>query len=120
MRSNILAILFTLASIVLVVLCIFLYVSSDRTEPEFRFAAMSLMYGTETTESDLLSGVTAFDSVDGDVTDRVVVEKVVLNEAKSAAVVYYAVSDLSGNVAKQSRVFPASPEVFSTEYEPGT
>ena len=35
------------------------------------------------------------------------VEKVVLNRDAETAVVYYAVADYSGNVAKQSRVFPA-------------
>ena len=49
----------------------------------------------------------AYDSVDGDLTNRVVVEKTILDEEQQTAVVYYAVSDLSGNVTKQSRVFPA-------------
>jgi hypothetical protein len=49
----------------------------------------------------------ARDDVDGDLTSRIVVEKTILDEEQETAVVYYAVSDLSGNVTKQSRVFPA-------------
>ena len=106
MRGNILAILLTIAGMALLALCVILYTGSDRTGPEFRFSAMNLVYDQNTAETDLLTGVSAADNSDGDVSDRIVVEKVVMNETRGTAVVYYAVSDLSGNVTKQSRVFP--------------
>ncbi len=107
MKSNILAFFFTVGSIAMAVLVIWFYNMSDRVAPDMRFVAMELEYGPETTESDLLNGVMAYDSKDGDITNRIVVEKTILNEEQNTAVVYYAVSDLSGNVTKQSRVFPA-------------
>ena len=55
-------------------------------------------------------GINAYDTKDGDLTSRIVVEKVVLNRDAQTAVVYYAVADYSGNVTKQSRVFPADIE----------
>lgn len=89
------------------VLIIWFYNMSDRVPPEMRFVAMDLVYDSNTVEADLLKGVMAYDSVDGDITNRIVVEKTILDEEEATAVVYYAVSDMSGNVSKQSRVFPA-------------
>ncbi len=112
MRSNILAFFFTVGSIAMAVLIIWFYNMSDRVAPDMRFVAMELEYGPNTMESDLLNGVMAYDSKDGDITNRIVVEKTILNEEQNTAVVYYAVSDLSGNVTKQSRVFPADIEAI--------
>ncbi len=78
--------------------------------PEFRFSALNLVYDSQTKDIDLIAGVNAYDSRDGDLTSRIVVEKVVLNRDAGTAVVYYAVADYSGNVTKQSRVFPADIE----------
>lgn len=117
MRSNILALLLAIASLALLALCVLLYGRSDRTGPEFRFLAMNLVYDGDTTETELLSGVTAVDNTDGDVSERIVVEKVVLNENRGTAVVYYAVSDLSGNVTKQSRVFPVDKKYLEENME---
>ncbi|WP_035772196.1 hypothetical protein [Butyrivibrio sp. VCD2006] len=107
MKSNILAFFFTIGSIVMAVFIVWFYNMSDRVEPEMRFSSYDLTYNGDTRDIDLLNGVAAYDAVDGDITDRIVVEKTILNEEQSSAVVYYAVSDRSGNVTKQSRVFPA-------------
>ena len=107
MKGNILGIFFTILSGVLIFLIVFAYTRSDRLEPEFRFSATDTIYDSKTTDVDLKLGVAAYDYKDGDLTDRIVVEKVVLNREKETAVVYYAVADYSGNVTKQSRVFPA-------------
>ncbi len=113
MKSNILAFFFTIGSIAMAVLIIWFYNMSDRVAPEMRFVAMDLTYTADTEEKDLMSGVMAYDDRDGDITDRIVIEKTILNEESSTAVVYYAVSDLSGNVTKQSRVFPADLTGFT-------
>ena len=107
MRGNILGIFFSILSGVLIFLIVVAYGRSDRIAPEFRFSSVDMIYDSETTDNDLKAGVAAFDAKDGDLTRRIVVEKVVLNREKETAVVYYAVADLSGNVTKQSRVFPA-------------
>ncbi len=107
MRGNILGIFFSILSGVLIFLIVVAYGRSDRSAPEFRFSATDIIYDSQTTDNDLKAGVNAYDSKDGDLTGRIVVEKVVLNREKETAVVYYAVADYSGNVTKQSRVFPA-------------
>ena len=117
MRGNILGILFTILSGVLVVLIVLAYSRSDRIAPEFRFSALDLVYDSQTQEKDLKNGVNAYDAKDGDLTNRIVVEKVVINKDAGTAVVYYAVADLSGNVSKQSRVFPADIEDLENDGE---
>ena len=117
MKGNILGIFFTILSGVLIAFIIIAYGRSDRQEPEFRFSALNLIYDSETEDSDLIAGINAYDSRDGDLTGRIVVEKVVLNREAETAVVYYAVADYSGNVAKQSRVFPADIKDIDSDGE---
>ncbi len=107
MRGNILGVFFTILCGVLIALIVIAYGRSDRIAPEFRFSAVDLIYDSETKDDDLKVGINAYDAKDGDLTSRIVVEKVVLNRDAETAVVYYAVADYSGNVTKQSRVFPA-------------
>ena len=107
-RGNILGIFFTILSGVMIALIVLAYGRSDKMAPEFRFSALDLIYDSETKDKDLIVGINAYDAKDGDITDRIVVEKVVLNKDAETAVVYYAVADHSGNVTKQSRVFPAN------------
>jgi hypothetical protein len=106
-RGNILGVFFSILSGVLIALIIVAYGRSDRIAPEFRFSALDMVYDSETKDDELKAGVNAYDTKDGDLTSRIVVEKVVLNRDAETAVVYYAVADYSGNVTKQSRVFPA-------------
>ncbi len=110
LKGNILGIFFTIFSGALIALIVIAYGRSDRIGPEFRFSALDLVYDSETEDSDLIDGINAYDSKDGDMTSRIVVEKVVLNRDAETAVVYYAVADYSGNVTKQSRVFAADIE----------
>ena len=58
-------------------------------------------------ESRLLEGIMAYDNVDGDLTDKIVVEKRIENQEQNSVVIFYAVSDSAGNVAKCSREFTA-------------
>jgi len=111
-KGNFLAIVFVILSILIIIASVYKYNELDKITPEFRFSALNLIYSEDTTEDDLLQGIKAYDAKDGDVSDRIVIEKVVANEEAGTAVVYYAVSDLSGNVTKQSRVFPAE---FTTD-----
>ena len=107
MKGNIIGVLFLIMSSAIIALMFVTYNREDRTGPEYRFSAVDLVYDSETTEDDLIVGINAYDNRDGDLTGRIVVEKVVINKDAETAVVYYAVADYSGNVTKQSRVFPA-------------
>lgn len=94
-------------NIALLLLCGFFYLKKDRVEPKISFSASEVVYSSDMDQTLLLEGVTANDSVDGDITDRIVVEKILENQDEQTAVVYYAVCDYSGNVSKASRVFDA-------------
>lgn len=104
------AIVFTALNLILIVTCVVLLLSRDRKAPVISFSENNLIYYSGVDNEKLLQGVTAMDAKDGDVSDRIVVEKIVQNKNENRAVVYYAVTDLDGNAAKASRVFEAVNE----------
>lgn len=106
-------IIFAIADLILIAVFGFMYLSKDRVPPVIQFQPTELTYMASTLNDELLSGAHAVDSKDGDVSDRVVIEKIVLNRSTKNAVVYYAASDYDGNVGKSSRTFPASPALFT-------
>jgi len=91
--------------LLLAAVCIMLYFREDRVQPEFRFQTDESIYNYADGRERLLEHITAFDDRDGDISDRIVIEKITENRENANIVVYYAVSDSAGNVAKISRVF---------------
>lgn len=104
------AIVFTVLNLILIVVCVVLLLNRDRKAPVLSFSENDLIYYSGIDNEKLLQGVSAMDAKDGDVSERIVVEKIVQNKNESRAVVYYAVTDLDGNAAKASRVFEAVDE----------
>lgn len=104
------AVVFTVLNIILIVACVVLLLGRDRKAPAISFSQNDLIYYSGIDNEKLLQGVTTMDAKDGDVSDRIVVEKIVQNKNENRAVVYYAVTDLDGNAAKASRVFEAVNE----------
>ncbi len=96
-----------MANVILIVVCAVLYFKSDRIEPKIEFLSSDMIYREGMEQTMLLEGVMAYDDKDGDVTDRIVIEKLIKNREDNTVVVFYAVSDQAGNVAKASRVFDA-------------
>lgn len=96
--------------------CVFLLTQEDNTPPEFRFQTSDYTYLKSDGEDLLLDNIIAYDNQDGNITERIVIEKIVENEDNSTAVVYYAVSDMAGNVTKVSRIFPMVPSEEVPEY----
>ena len=90
------------------------YVSSkqDRTDPVITVSEGALTYTEGEGTEGLLTGVTASDKEDGDLTKNIFVEKVVpISENK--AIVYYGVLDKSQNVGtatKEVEYFPAGQQ----------
>ena len=79
------------------------YISRDREGPAIIFdESTQTSYYSGITEEELLGGVRAEDSRDGDVTDSLMVEKV--NELGSQAVVTYVAMDSRYNVTKEERI----------------
>ena len=76
---------------------------SDNTPPEISFLSDVLEVSVEASEEDLLVGVTARDSKDGDVTNSILVERVSGLSSDQLATITYAAFDQAGNVAKAQR-----------------
>lgn len=104
-------------NVILLALCAILYLQTDRTSPKMEFQESQAVYREKGNKDRLLEGVRAVDNADGDITDRIVIEKIVEDRENQSVVVYYAVSDSAGNVAKASRVFDAVFEEQKEETE---
>jgi len=94
-------------NIILAGICAFFYIKKDRIEPKLTFTADDTIYTSGMDTNELIGSMSAVDNKDGDISDRIVIEKILENKEKNVAVVYYAVCDYDGNVAKASREFPA-------------
>lgn len=101
-------ILLGVINVILLAGCIILYLRTDRIPPEITFGTAEIIYQEGMDESRLLEGAMAYDGRDSDVSDRIVIEKIVENKTNSTVTVFYAVSDKGGNIAKASRVFQAA------------
>lgn len=105
MNNKVLIIILVTINLVLLGVCGFFYVNKDRQKPKIEFTAADVLYSEGMDTTELMQGISARDNVDGDISDRIVIEKITVNESANTAVVYYAVCDYSGNVSKASRVF---------------
>lgn len=106
-REKTAAIIITVLNIILIVICVFFYIRLDKAAPKLEFQSSDVVCRTGMDTNELMTGITAYDDRDGDITDRIVIEKTIENKEDNTAVIFYAVSDKSGNVAKASRVFSA-------------
>lgn len=110
-----LGIMLGIANAVLAIVSVVLYIGTDRKEPTFEFTETNVIYEEGMEESRLLEGIMAYDNVDGDLTDKIVVEKRIENPEQNSVVIFYAVSDSAGNVAKCSREFTAIYRIETEE-----
>lgn len=114
-QEKIIGITFAALGAALIVLCGVLYLRADRTAPVIEFQSVDTVYREGMDETEILKGARAYDSVEGDVSDRIVIEKIIEAPESGQAVIFYAVSDSSGNVAKASRVFEAVYDMAEKE-----
>ena len=110
-----LGIMLAIANAVLAIVSVVLYIGTDRKEPTFEFTETNVIYEEGMEESRLLEGIMDYDNVDGDLTDKIVVEKRIENQEQNSVVIFYAVSDSAGNVAKCSREFTAIYRIETEE-----
>ena len=110
-----LGIMLAIATAVLAIVSVVLYIGTDRKEPTFEFTQTNVIYEEGMEESQLLEGIRAYDNADGDLTDKIVVEKKIENPEQNTVVIFYAVSDSAGNVAKCSREFTAIYRIETEE-----
>lgn len=97
-------------TVILAVLClagiggsVFVYLGRDRKGPVIQVPAEQISYREGAAEEELLKGVTAMDDRDGDVSDSLMVEKILPSDDGSTAQVIYAAMDKSNNVTKAYR-----------------
>lgn len=114
MNSNRLAWIFAGLSTVLLVLSVVLILQIDRTDPEIQFEDIDLIYSPDMDIGILYEGVTAYDEKDGDLTDKIVIEKIVSSPDSKSVSVTYAVMDSSNNFNKKVRVFQQKEDGDST------
>lgn len=82
----------------------YLFVLSDDTSaPEITIDSEVIEVSVKATEEELLSGVSAKDKKDGDVTENVLIEGILPITEENTATITYAAFDSSGNVSKASR-----------------
>lgn len=81
----------------------FLLFSEDKKAPEIQFQDNEIMYTAGDSYDGLLSGVTAMDNKDGDVTESLVVESVYPNEDGTTATVVYVARDSKNNIGKATK-----------------
>lgn len=101
--KRILLLVFAVCCIGFAVYYFYIQRGKDTTPPEISFQTNTLEVTVSASDMDLLSGVTAWDAHDGDVTARIVVEGVSNLSSDQMATVTYAAFDQAGNVAKARR-----------------
>lgn len=90
-------------TVIIVGICMVLLLGRDKTPPEITFSDDTFVYKQGMSRDDLLSGVTASDNKDGDVTDQIIVENVAISQDGATADITYVVTDSSKNVTKKVR-----------------
>lgn len=93
-----------------------LYLGEDKTAPELTLKEVEYLYEEGITEEILLEGVNAWDAQDGDVTDKVVVEKIITDKGQKKATVTYGVADSAGNVSRAFRNLVMAPVMMRPKY----
>ena len=87
------------------------YLSRDKVPPVISFReADALAYEEGMTDEELLRGISAYDDVDGDVSDSLKVEFVAADPENGTVTVTYAARDKSNNVAKASQILKYQSE----------
>lgn len=119
MRKKELRIYIILLLLLVLAACVYFFLVrqiDDSRPPEITILSDTLDISVSDPEEALLTGVTAQDDRDVDVTDLLVVEKISDLSPEHTAIVTYAAFDHSGNVAKATRTIhytDYTPPVFS-------
>lgn len=108
MKDKAIGIILGAVNILLLVICLVLYLGKDRVAPEIALGEVIYIYEEGLPDRILLEAVTAWDKQDGELTERVVVEKVVTDRAQKKATIVYGVADAAGNVSRTSRTLEMS------------
>lgn len=103
MKKGMLALLIGIC-IILGGIAFFTIYREDRTAPEIQLQDVEITYTEGSDFAELLTGVTATDNRDGDVTANLIVEGVYPNDDGTTASVVYVARDAANNIKKISRI----------------
>lgn len=95
--------LFFASTIIFVSYKVYEKVNEDTTPPVISFQGEEITISVTDDESVLLNGVKAEDNRDGDISDRLIVERKSAFTEENVRTITYAVMDDNGNVAKKER-----------------
>ena len=98
------SIILSLVAAVLLVMCIIVFITEDRTAPHLLIPEAQISYVEGQNQSVLLTDVTAWDNRDGDLTENVRIYSIADLENGKEALVTYAVYDEAANMTKKTRV----------------
>lgn len=91
----------------------------DRKGPEIRFGK-EILYYAGMADEELMDGVSAYDEVDGDVSDSLIIERIIPNRSDDTAVVIYAARDYNNNVVRERRILDFVEETTEAPTEEAT
>ena len=125
MKERTLGIVIGAINLVLIVVCVVFFLGKDKTAPVISIGDCDYVYEEDLPVELLYQGITAYDQADGDLTEQIIIEKVVTDRAKGSATITYGVCDSDGNVGKATRTlempvltriqFPGAGEADNTE-----
>lgn len=87
------------------------YLGMDKEPPVITVNDM-VTYSKDITEQEILSVIQAVDQKDGDVSETLIIEKIIRNEEKKTAWITFGARDESGNISKYTLCAPCDETVF--------
>ena len=84
--------------LLLMIIILLISVVGDKKGPTITVGYTDMVYVPGMDVNKLLEGVSAFDKKDGDVSNSLLIDSVVVNEEEGNAKVIYAAKDKSGNI----------------------
>ena len=102
MKHRGLALVMAAVCAVLTVVAAFIYIRQDNTPPDIKIEERDITYTEGEGHEGLMDGVSAKDKVDGDLTGKVFVSKIVVT-GEDSAIVYYGVMDEHKNIGTARR-----------------
>lgn len=116
MKQRHVVVLMSLSVAAMLELSVYTTISMDRIPPVITIPDKEITYQEGDDTASLLKGVTAWDDVDNDITDKLRVDTIIPDKEGLTAVVVYAVYDSSNNVTKEKRT--VNYKVADTDEEP--
>ena len=103
MKDRTLGIVIGVLNLILLIVCGVSFLGKDKTAPVISIGDCNFVYEEELPDGLLFQGVTAYDKEEGDLTEQIVIEKIVTDKEKKTASITYGVVDSVGNVGKATR-----------------